>query len=57
MTDDHIIKEIRRHRQEYARGFSYDAKAILADLMRRADQHKERLVSYPPRLARKRQPA
>ncbi len=57
MMDDPIVEEIRRYRQEYARGFGYDAKAILADLTRRGDQHKERLVSYPPRLARKRQPA
>ena len=57
MIDDLIIEEVRRHREEYARSFRYDAKAILADLVRRGDQHKGKLVSYPPRLARKRQTA
>jgi hypothetical protein len=57
MTSDPIVEEVRQQRQEYARKFDYDTKAILADLMRRGYCHKERLVSYPPRPARRRQTA
>jgi hypothetical protein len=57
MINDPIIEEVRQHRQEYARRFNYDADKIVADLNRRSTQHKERLVSYPPRPARKRQMA
>jgi hypothetical protein len=54
---DPIIEEVRLHRQEYARQFDYDAEKIVADLKQRSAQHKERLVSYPPRPTRKRQTA
>jgi hypothetical protein len=57
MIIDPIIEEIRQHRQEYARRFDYDAEKIVADLKRRSAQHKDRLVSYPPRPARKRHSA
>jgi hypothetical protein len=57
MIVDPIIEEVRQHRQEYARRFDYDAEKIVADLNRRSTKHKERLVSYPPRPARKRQTA
>ena len=57
MIIDPIIEEVRQNRQEYARQFDYDAEKIVADLKRRSTQHKERLVSYPPRPARKRQTA
>jgi hypothetical protein len=57
MIDDSIVEEVRHNRQEYARKFNYDAKAILADLARRAEKHEDRLVSFPPRPARKRKTA
>jgi hypothetical protein len=57
MIVDPIIEEVRQHRQEYARRFDYDAEKIVADLKHSSTKHKERLVSYPPRPARKRQTA
>ena len=57
MTGDPIVEEVHRHRQEYARRFNYDSREILADLMRRASDHKEHLVSFQPKPARKRRTA
>ena len=53
MKDDPIVEEVRRNREEYAKEFNYDAKAILADLKRRAKSHPDKLVSYPPKLLKK----
>ena len=57
MKADPIVEEVRQHRQEYARQFNYDSTKILADLMRRASEHKERLVSFQPKPVRNRQTA
>ena len=57
MITDPIVEEVRRHRQEHARRFNYDAKAILEDLARRAAAHKDHLVSYAPKPAPQRKPA
>ena len=57
MNADPIVEEVRQHRQEYAKRFNYDSKAIIADLVRRASQHKERMVSYPPKMAIRKQTA
>ena len=57
MIMDPIVEEVRRHRQEHARRFDFDAKAILADLARRAAAHNDHLVSYAPKPAPKRKTA
>lgn len=51
MEPDPIIEEVRRIRQEYAARFGYDLHAIAADLRKREQQHRERLVSFPPKPA------
>ena len=38
MTDDPIVEEVRRHRQEYAAEFNYDLKAMCDDLQRRTEE-------------------
>jgi len=53
MKADPIIEEVRRIRQEYAQRFGYDLRAIAADLREREQRHPERLVSFPPKPARK----
>ena len=50
---DPIIEEVRRIRQEYAKQFDYDLRAIAADLRQKENKHKEQVVSYPPRPARR----
>ena len=35
MIDDPIVAEVRRAREEYARKFNYDLRAICEDIMRR----------------------
>ncbi len=57
MKSDPIVEEVRRFRQEYARQFDYDLKAMAADLRKREQQHPERLVAFPPRPARRRKTA
>jgi hypothetical protein len=52
MEADPIIEEVRRIRQEYARRFGYDLRAIATDLRKREQKHPERLVSFPPKPAR-----
>lgn len=49
MYEDPIVDEVRRIRQEYAKQFNYKIRAIAEDLKRLEQQHKGRLVSYPPR--------
>jgi hypothetical protein len=53
MKADPIIEEVRRIRQEYGERFGYDLHAIAADLREREQRHPERLVSFPPKPARK----
>lgn len=50
---DPIVEEVRRIRQEYAKQFNYDLRAIAADLRQKEEKHKEQLVSFPPRPARR----
>jgi len=57
MEADPIIEEMRRIRKEYAQRFGYDLAAVAADLRRREQQHPVRLVSFPPKPARRRRTA
>ncbi|MDN5937622.1 MAG: hypothetical protein L0H83_03070 [Salinisphaera sp.] len=49
MEIDPIVEETRRLREEYAARFNNDTQAILEDILKRQEQHKERLVRFPPR--------
>lgn len=53
MLADPVVEEVRRVRQEYARQFNYDLRAIAADLHRQEQEHSERLVSFPAKSPRK----
>lgn len=53
MKPDPIVAEVRRVREEYAKRFDYDLHAIAADLRKREQEHPERLVSFPPKPARR----
>lgn len=57
MCDDPIVEEVRRIRQEYAKEFDYDVRAIAVDLRRRQQGHIERLVSFPAKPARRKETA
>ena len=50
---DPIVEEVRRIRNEYAKRFGYDLRAMAADLREKEERHSERLVSYPPKPARR----
>ena len=51
--NDPIIDEVRRIRQEYAKQFDFDLRAMAADLRRKEQQHPDQLVSFPPKPARR----
>lgn len=57
MQADPIVEEVRRARQDYAARFAYDLRAVAADLRRLEQQHPERLVTFPPKPAPRRQTA
>ena len=57
MQVDPIVEETRRVRQEYAKQFGYDLRAIVADLQKREQQHPDRLVSFPPKASHARKTA
>jgi len=57
MLNDPIVEELRRIRQDYAKQFDYDVRAIAADLRKREQKHRERLVSFPPKPARRKETA
>ena len=53
MRDDPIVEEVRRIREEYAKQFDYDLRAMAADLRTREQEHKDRLVTFPPKRSRR----
>ncbi len=52
MYKDPIVEDIRKHRQEYARQFNFDIRAIAADLKKKEERHQDKLVSFPSKPAR-----
>ena len=46
MTEDPIVEEIRRNRQQLARRFDYDLRAIVADARKRQSAHGKKVVSF-----------
>lgn len=57
MRDDPIVEEVRRIREEYARQFGYDLRAMAENLRIREREHRDRLVTYPPKPPRRRDSA
>lgn len=46
---DPIVEEVREIRQEHARRFDYDPKAIYEDLKRYQEENEREVVSFPPK--------
>jgi hypothetical protein len=49
MSKDPIVDEVRRIREEYAKRFNYDVRAICRDLKEKQEMSGRRLVSLRPR--------
>ncbi len=49
ITDDPIVAEIRKTRNEHAAKFNYDIAAICEDIRRQEKESGREYVSYPPR--------
>ncbi|WP_422661946.1 hypothetical protein [Pannus brasiliensis] len=47
MYENEIVKEIHKYREEYARSFDYDLRAIFDDLQKKQMAHKDKLVRLP----------
>ena len=54
MSTDAIVEEVRQARQEYAKQFDYDLRAIAADLRIREKEHLDRLALFPAKPPRQR---
>lgn len=46
MWHDTMLEEIWKFREEYARQFGYDARAILQDLQATEQQHRHKVISF-----------
>ena len=57
MLSDPIVEEVRNIRQEHAKRFDYDIKAIVADIRKQEKQHADRMTSFPPKPPRKKRNA
>ncbi len=55
MTDDPIVAEIRKIRNEHAAQFNYDLDAIYRDLKAKEKASGRRYVRFQPRPCRRRQ--
>jgi len=49
MWQDPIVEEIHRARDEYAKKFNYDLRAICEDLREKQETSGIKIVSRPPR--------
>ncbi len=49
MWNDPIVEEVRKVRNDHARKFNYDLKAIAADLKKQQQAGRRKVVSLPPR--------
>ena len=47
MYKNEILDEIHKYRDEYAKSFEYDLRAIFNDLKQKELNHKDRLVKLP----------
>lgn len=49
MAQDPIVAEVRKYRDQYAKRFGYDLRAIYLDLKEKQEQSRRRRVVLPPR--------
>jgi hypothetical protein len=49
MWKDPIVEEVRRIRQEHAKRFNYDLRAIVDDLRKQQEQSGRKYVRFGPR--------
>jgi len=49
MWNDPIIEEVRKVRDEHAKRFNYDLKAIVADLKKQQEASKRKYITLPPK--------
>ncbi len=49
MYSDPVVDEVRAVREEYARRFNYDIRAIVRDMREEATRQGLKLVTLPPR--------
>jgi hypothetical protein len=53
MFKDPIVEEVRAARQKHAAQFSYDLRKIAEDLRAKEQQSGHKVVSFPPKPAKK----
>jgi hypothetical protein len=53
MIEDPIVAEVRRAREEIAKRFNYDLRAMVEDARKRQAESGRQVVSFPPRPANK----
>lgn len=47
MYKDEIVEEIHKYREEYAKSFNYDLKAMFDDLRKKQIAHGHKIVKLP----------
>ena len=47
--NDPIVEEVRQAREEHAKQFNYDLKAIFADLRKQQEESERKFVTFPAR--------
>ncbi|PSB02013.1 hypothetical protein C7B64_15315 [Merismopedia glauca CCAP 1448/3] len=47
MYKDEIVEEIHKYREEYAKSFNYDLKAIFDDLRKKQIAHGRKVIKLP----------
>ena len=56
MPADPIVEEVRKARDAYAKGHNYDLDAICRDLRERQQKGHRKVVSFPPKPVKVRDP-
>ena len=57
MWVDPIVEQVRSVRREYVEQFGFDLNALAADLRQREQRHSGKIVSFPPKPAKRRKTA
>ena len=47
MHDNEVLEEIRKYREEYAKSFNYDLKAMFNDLRKKQEASGRKFVKLP----------
>lgn len=53
MIEDSVVAEVRRAREEIAKKFNHDLRAIIEDARKRQTLSGRKVVSFPPKPVRK----